>query len=56
MKNDSQFSPKEPGEADFGIDLGWAWLRSTFELELKWKSLPGAGALSVARSGLQLMM
>lgn len=58
MKNDSQFSPKEPGEADFGFDLGWAWLRSTFELELKWKSLPGAGAgaLSVARSGLQLMM
>lgn len=55
MKNDSQFSPKEPGDADFAstwVGLGFV----LFELELKWKPLPGAGALSVARSGLQLMM
>lgn len=61
MKNDSQFSPKEPGDAVMASASVWVGLGLVlFELELKWKLLPLLVQWRVrvlsSRSGLQLMM
>lgn len=57
MKNDSQFSPKEPGDADLASALGWAWVgsvRTGIEVEVLSVvgTLASAGALASFRAAV----